>query len=91
MLNTTGPPDFAQTNELEADVPLDVVGSLETAIHAGDLELFDPVEGFTGIRVRDASEDFQRRWRSGQDGVLQVLAAVEAHARLRESVKAQNR
>jgi hypothetical protein len=56
------------------------------AIDAGDLELFDPVEGFTGVRLRDASPDLQARWRSGQDGVLRVLAAVEANARLRESL-----
>ena len=68
---------------LEADVSLDILNQIPTALAAGDLELFDPVEDFTGIRLRGASPDREALWRSGQRGVLQVLAAVEAEAQNR--------
>ncbi|HEX5041586.1 MAG TPA: HEAT repeat domain-containing protein [Candidatus Polarisedimenticolaceae bacterium] len=76
---------------LEEDVSLDVVDQLTAARAAGDLELFDPLEGFTGVRVRGASPERQALWRSGRVGVLQVLTAVEADAQRRASQRAQNR
>jgi len=92
MVNTTGPPDLgAATGVLEADVPLDFASSERTAVAAGDLELFDPVEGYTGVRLRGASPELQRRWRSGYEGVLDVLDMVEANAQLWEKFLAQNR
>ncbi len=68
---------------LEADIPVWLLSHLQAALDAGDVELFDSVDGFTGIRLRDASAGLQSLWRSGQDGVLDVLATVEE--------KAQNR
>jgi len=92
VLNTTSPPETSwPTDLLEADVPAEILGALGGALATHALETFDPIAGFTGIRLRDASQEFQARWRSGQEGVLQVLAAVEANALLRESLEAQNR
>jgi hypothetical protein len=72
---------------LEADVPVEALDSLGTALAAGDLELFDPIGGFTGIRVRDASDAMVTRWISGDEGRRAVLAAVEVNARLRASLR----
>jgi len=74
---------------LEADVSVDALDALQVAIDAGDLELFDPGEGFTGVRLREVSPEQRALWQSGQDGIVQVLAALEADARQRERLRTE--
>ena len=70
---------------LEADLPIEILQSIQTALATGDLEIFDPTPAFVGVRLRAASPDQRALWDHGEDGILEVLAAIEARALLRES------
>jgi hypothetical protein len=84
VLSTGGPPDASwPAGLLEADVPAGMLGSFQTAINAGALETFDPMDGFTGIRLRGANPYFRVRWHSGERGVREILTAVDAEVQNR--------
>jgi hypothetical protein len=77
----------SQEDVLETDLPVEALADLQAALAAGDLEAFDPMPGYTGVRLRGATPEMRAKWKEGEKGRREILAIVEAKATRRVGVR----